>query len=438
MKHSHTSWRSLLTTASLLFGLFFGAGNLIFPLHLGQLAGKNWLPAAVGFLITGALLPLFSVLAIALTDAEGVYDVAKPLGPVFALTFMILVHLAIGPAFGTPRTATVAFTVGVAPFLSHAQEKVGLLIFSALFFTAAFAVSYHENKIATQVGKLLNPLFLGLLFLVFLVCFLNPLGRPSTAPVSGVFQHSATLHGFLEGYATMDTLAGLAFGVTVVRAIKQMGVKTQAKRARLAARAGLLSQFLVAVIYLLLILVGAQSLGQFKPAANGGVAFSQIVQHYAGNVGQAVLATLLTLTCLTTAVGLVAAFAQDFHTHMPKLSYHQWLALNCLACFVFANFGLDQIIAWSQPFLMLLYPLAIVLTTLAICGRWFNHAPVVYWTTMLAAGIPAGLEMLAAMPRLHFNSPLPGADANLSWLLPALAGAVISLVVWRRQQRVVA
>lgn len=202
MKHSHTSWRSLLTTASLLFGLFFGAGNLIFPLHLGQLAGKNWLPAAVGFLITGALLPLFSVLAIALTDAEGVYDVAKPLGPVFALTFMILVHLAIGPAFGTPRTATVAFTVGVAPFLSHAQEKVGLLIFSALFFTAAFAVSYHENKIATQVGKLLNPLFLGLLFLVFLVCFLNPLGRPSTAPVSGVFQHGATLHGFLEGYAT--------------------------------------------------------------------------------------------------------------------------------------------------------------------------------------------------------------------------------------------
>ena len=67
--------------------------------------------------------------------------------------------------------------------------------------------------------------------------------------------------------------------------------------------------------------------------------------------GQALLAFLLTVTCLTTAVGLVAAFAQDFHKHFPKVSYHAWLALSCLASFLTANFGLDQIIAWSTPLL---------------------------------------------------------------------------------------
>ena len=49
------TFKNYLVVASLLFGLFFGAGNLIFPLHLGQLAGRHWGPAAVGFLITGVL-----------------------------------------------------------------------------------------------------------------------------------------------------------------------------------------------------------------------------------------------------------------------------------------------------------------------------------------------------------------------------------------------
>ena len=27
--------------ASMLFGMFFGAGNLIFPVYMGQMAGRN-------------------------------------------------------------------------------------------------------------------------------------------------------------------------------------------------------------------------------------------------------------------------------------------------------------------------------------------------------------------------------------------------------------
>ncbi len=77
--------RDYVVVASMLFGLFFGAGNLIFPLHLGQLAGANWLPAALGFLVTAVVLPLLSVLAISATHAKGVYDVGLPLGKWFAL-----------------------------------------------------------------------------------------------------------------------------------------------------------------------------------------------------------------------------------------------------------------------------------------------------------------------------------------------------------------
>ena len=163
--------RDYFVVSSMLFGLFFGAGNLIFPLHLGQLAGQNWVPAALGFLVTGVLLPLLSVLAISITRSEGVYDVGRPLGPVFALLFMILIHGTIGPLFGTPRTATVSYTVGLAPLVPKNFQTVGLLVFSAVFFGLALFFSLEENKIINNIGKLLNPVFLVLLAGVFFLAF---------------------------------------------------------------------------------------------------------------------------------------------------------------------------------------------------------------------------------------------------------------------------
>lgn len=434
------TWKQYLVVASLLFGLFFGAGNLIFPLHLGQLAGANWGVASVGFLITGVLLPLLSVLAVAITRSEGVYDIGKPLGAGFAVVFMVLIHATIGPLFGTPRTATVSFTVGVAPFIPKDMQVTALLVFSALFFLAAFGFSYHQNNILSNVGKVLNPLFLALLFLVFVVAFLNPLGNPQIAAVTAAYKHAALVNGFLEGYNTMDALAGLAFGVTVVTAVRSMGQKNPKNVSKVVAKSGVVAVLAIGFIYLLLILMGAMSLGRFKVSDNGGVAFNQIVNEYGGLFGQALLAFLLTVTCLTTAVGLVAAFAQDFHKHFPKVSYHVWLALSCLASFMAANFGLDQIISWSTPMLMFLYPLSMVLILLSVCSPLFKKNGVVYFFVIVFTVVPALGDMVVAFPSVVSQSDfglfvaglrnsLPLASIGLSWLLPALAGAVIGLAV---------
>lgn len=434
------SWKDYLVVASLLFGLFFGAGNLIFPLHLGQLAGANWPTAALGFLVTGVLLPLFSVLAVAITRANGVYDIGRPLGTTFALVFMVLIHATIGPLFGTPRTATVSFTVGVAPFLPKGVEHWALLGFSALFFVAAFAFSYRENDIPANVGKVLNPVFLALLFLVFVVAFARPLGNPATAPVTKAYLASPLTNGFLEGYNTMDALAGLAFGVTVVTAVRSMGQRNPKDVSQVVAKSGVLAVGAIAVIYLLLILMGAMSLGRFKVSADGGVAFNQLVNAYAGVFGQVVLAFLITVTCLTTAVGLVAAFAQDFHKHFPNVSYHTWLALSCLASFLTANFGLDQIIAWSTPMLMFLYPLSMVLIVLSVFSPLFNRDGVVYFFVVLFTVLPALGDMVVSFPSVvsasHFGklvatwrSMLPLASMGLSWVVPALVGLALGLVV---------
>ncbi|MBW1605910.1 branched-chain amino acid transport system II carrier protein [Lactobacillus sp. Sy-1] len=433
--------KQYLTVSSLLFALFFGAGNLIFPIHLGQMSGANWVVATLGFLCTGVVLPLLSVLAISITRSEGVYDIGRPLGPAFAVTFMVLIHATIGPLFGTPRTASVPFTVGVAPFLPAKYETVGLLVFSAAFFGLAFFISYRESSIMDKVGKVLNPLFLLMLFAIFFVAFLTPMGNAGLQAVTTPYKQNGFLNGFLEGYNTMDALAGLAFGVTVVQAVRQLGKTKPGSNAKVTANAGVLSVAVEGLIYVVLIWLGATSLNDYKLGPDGGGTFAQIMHHYFGSAGQAALAALITLTCLTTAVGLVAAFAQDFHKHFPKFSYHTWLTFICLVSFLTANLGLDQIILWSTPMLMFLYPFSMVLILLSVTSPLFKRDPVVYGMVVLFTVVPAIFDMLAAFPPVvsqsgfalavakFQHSVLPFANVGMDWVVPALVGAVIG-VVW--------
>ena len=440
MESKKLTFKHYLMIGSLIFGMLFGAGNLIFPVHLGQMAGSHWLSAALGFLASGVLLPVLGLLAISITQSRGIYELARPVGHSYALLFMILIYATIGPFFATPRTATVPFTIGFAPHIPQNQQSLGLLIYSAIFFLLVYFLSSRESKITALIGKVLNPVFLVMLFVIFLLAFSSPLSSAASAPITKEYLTGALTSGLLQGYNTMDALAGLAFGVTVVTAIQQMGQKDPKSVSLVTAKSGFFSMGAVALIYLLLILLGAMSLGQFKLSPEGGTAFTQIVNAYAGPVGQAVLATLLTVTCLTTAVGLVAAFAQDFHNHFPKVSYHVWLFLSCLASFLTANFGLETIITWSTPMLMFLYPLSMVLILLSVFSPLFKRDGVVYLTVVVCTVVPAFFDMIVAFPKVvsqshvglavaGMRSYLPLASIGMSWAVPALVGLVVGLVL---------
>lgn len=237
----------------------------------------------------------------------------------------------------------------------------------------------------------------------------------------------------------MDTLAGLAFGVTVVTAVRQLGKTSSKSNAKVTAKAGVIATSMIGVIYVGLIWLGATTLGHYRLSADGGVAFNQLVTHYLGGVGHALLATLLTVTCLTTAVGLVAAFAQDFHKHFPKVSYRQWLAFMCLASFLTANFGLDEILLWSTPMLMFLYPFAMALILLSVFSPLFKRDPIVYAFVVVFTAVPALLDMVAAFPPVvsqsvfgkalasFQQSVLPFASLGMDWVVPAVVGAALGL-----------
>lgn len=434
------SWKQLLMVSSLIFGMFFGSGNLIFPVHLGQMAGANWVSAGVGFAISGALFPLLAILAVVVTKSDGLYDLAKPVGKWYAALFLILVHLTIGPFFGTPRTAATAFEMAAKPFLPEKYNSLGMFLFSALFFLLAYFLTVYPTRLVKYVGKYLNSLFLALLAIIFVVSLFHPMGNLNQS-AADTYQTNALTNGVLEGYNTVDAVALLALSVTFVHAVRDLGFKDK-KVTELTAKAGSLSVALEVMIYFGLVLLGAMSLNKMSLSENGGTALSQITNFYLGNFGASFLGVMVTLGVFTTAMGLVVSFAQDFHKLFPKVSYMTWLRLTTFVSFVVANAGLDNIIQWSLPVLMLLYPLSLALILLSLTAKFFQKTPFVYQVTMLFAAVPAVLDMLANSPALvsqqrvvasmleFYHHHVPFAALGLGWMVPTLLGYAGSLLFY--------
>ena len=162
------TFQQKILVAGTLFGMFFGAGNLIFPVHLGQMAGRNVLPAMIGFIITAVGIPIFGVAAIGATHSDGLQTLSSKVGEGYGVFFTCLLYLTIGPLFAIPRCATTSFTTGVTPMLTDAsREPLALLIFSAVFFAFVLFFSLRPGKITVWIGKIINPIFL--LFLAVLV-----------------------------------------------------------------------------------------------------------------------------------------------------------------------------------------------------------------------------------------------------------------------------
>ena len=435
--------RKKILVAGTLFGMFFGAGNLIFPVHLGQMAGQNALPAIIGFIITAVGIPILGVAAIGITHSDGLQTLSGKVGKGYGIFFTCLLYLTIGPLFAIPRCATVSFTTGITPLLgADSPERLYLLLFSAVFFAFVLFFSLRPGKITVWIGKIINPLFLFFFAVLMLAALLAPGAAVSAVEPVEAYRSDAFFPALIEGYGTMDAIAGLAFGIVVIDVIRRMGVDNDDTIAEDVLSSGLLTGALMALIYVVSIVVGAQSRGLFELSENGGIALTQIAGHYLGGVGLFILAFTITFACLKTSIGLVTACAETFSKMTNgKISYRSWAILFTVFSFAVSNIGLSAIIEYSIPMLMLIYPPAIALILLAFLGKFFAHDRTVYIATMIGTWAAAIFDCMKTLPApvqaaLHLDAPiafaaahLPLFDKNLGWLLPAVIGFAAGMAI---------
>lgn len=437
------SFNQNLLIGSLLFGLFFGAGNLIFPVQMGQLAGEHTFSATIGFLIAGVGLPMLGIIGSALSQSESLFDMARPIGSKYSILFTCLLYLTIGPLFAIPRTATVAFEVGMNPFINEENLKIGLFIFSFIFFAVTLYFSLKPGRILDWVGRYLTPIFLVLLSILLVATYIKPMGQVTQYPSQGNYITQPLFTGLIDGYNTMDALASLAFAIIIISNIQKLGVKKPRYIAIETIKSGLVAVVGMTIIYSSLAYMGATSLGSVNRADNGGTILSMVSNHYFGFIGKVLLAGIVGIACIKTAIGLITSCAEIFSKMFPRsLSYRNYAILFTVFSFTIANFGLNNIIQLSIPVLMFIYPLAITLILLSLLTPFIHKSSVIYkWTTGLTI-IAAFFDLCKALPEgmqdnvivkniVNFaHLYLPGFDYGFGWILPAVCGFTIGLIIY--------
>ncbi|MEK4406481.1 branched-chain amino acid transport system II carrier protein [Sporosarcina sp. FSL K6-6792] len=417
----------------MLFALFLGAGNIIFPPLLGQMAGDELFIAMIGFLITGVGLPLIAVLAIA-NAGGGLETIASRVNPYFGVIFTMIVYMAIGPFFGIPRTATVSYEIGVVPFLpdSISGSNWPLALFTIVFFTITVALALNPAKLVDRIGKVLTPVLFLVIGALAVKSIVSPMGE--TGQAQGDFANNAFFRSFVEGYLTMDVIAALVFGIVVINALKAEGVTERSAVMKAMVFAGVVAATGLALVYISLGYIGATSVDVIGIQDNGGAVLALASTVLYGPYGTMILAMTIIFACLTTSIGLVSACAQYFEHVFPRNSYKTYVFIFAGFSAIIANVGLTQLISISIPVLLTIYPLAIVLMLMSFIDKSFGRKPIVYILALLATAFVSIFDGLKGAgidikPVNDVLAHLPLYEQQIGWLVPAIVGALIGVIL---------
>lgn len=427
------SWMQMLSVSLMLFAIFFGAGNMIFPPAMGQQAGENFIPALLGFIVTDAGIAIFGITAIVLIG-NSMKDLGGIVHKRFAKLLPIVVYLLIGPLFALPRTGSVSFELAVVPFTDGSNTFLNSILFTAIFFGVTYFLSSNPRKIVDIVGKILTPVLLVSIGAMFVASFMSVSSGAfdyGTLQVpSGDYATIPFFKGMIEGYNALDGPAGLAFAIIVISAIKGYGITDKKQVAKYTIICGIGAAILLSIVYYALTYIGAITGETFT---NGGALLSAVTNHLFGNLGVVVLGIAVLLACLTTSIGLTTSFADYFAEEYPKVSYKKIAAGVCFFSFIIANVGLSQLISISLPILIMVYPVSVILLVLSFFRKYIGNKKMVYilgmsFTLAIAfvdgmnsAGISLGIlsEWVLALPFDHLS---------LGWLLPGIIGSLLGFI----------
>jgi LIVCS family branched-chain amino acid:cation transporter len=356
--------QELLSLSLAIFCMLFGAGNLIYPLALGQQAGAFTTFGIMGFFITALLLPLTGLVAMILFNGD--YQtffgrIGKIPGHIITACCMLI----IGPVVVIPRCITLSHTM-IAPFLPLAFLKTitcaSSTFFCIVFLMFTFLAAYKKNKIVSVLGNIIAPILLAAIsFIIIKGLFIADSVVPTTTTPFTIFTT-----GFMMGYQTLDLLGTLFFASIIISIIKKMapGEDRLTILALYGLRAGVIGLSLLGCVY-----IGMSALGAFHTHeymhANPGELFTLISYKILGPSVAALVSISVLLACTSTAIGLSAVVAEYCRVTLFRetITYVQSLVLLLLSCIPLSVFGLQYVLQIAGgPIVYVGYPILIATT----------------------------------------------------------------------------
>ncbi len=412
--------RDILVTGFALFAMFFGAGNLIFPPFLGLITGSSWLTGFTGFILADVGLSLLAILAIAKCNGE-VGEIFSRAGYKLSIVLSCAIMICIGPLLAIPRTAATTFEMGVQPIFSNLNS----IIFSIVFFSVTLLLTIRPSKVVDIIGSYLTPALLVSLLILIGMGIVHPLGTVEPSTVDGVFSI-----GIFQGYQTLDALGAVSLSAVIFTSVANKGYTEKEDKIKITFKAGIIAGIGLFLVYGGLTYLGSTVSTMFDTNISQAGLIVSITEMLLGFPGKVILGLIVTLACLTTAIGLTSATGQYFSklSH-NKIKYEVIVAIVCLFSLVVSNFGVDTIIQFSAPILTVIYPPTIVLVIFTLLGQFIKNDNVFKFATYTALFMSI-LNIISDYGlKISFINNLPLASLGFNWLVPVIIASVIGYFV---------
>ncbi|MCC0678825.1 branched-chain amino acid transport system II carrier protein [Clostridioides sp. ES-S-0005-03] len=418
MGEKQIKFKDVIVIGFALFAMFFGAGNLIFPPYLGVLSGGSWLVAFIGFLFADGGLALLAV--IAATKFNG--DTSKMFsraGKGLSVVLGCAMVICIGPLLAIPRTAATTYEMGILPTIGSGISPV---IFSIVFFAIVLILTIRPSKVVDIVGSILTPALLIALAVLIVKGIVSPLGEIRDASlIQNVFAE-----GITQGYQTMDALAASVFASIIIMSVIAKGYTGEKEKMKATVSAGVIAVIGMALVYGGLCYLGATVSEIYGQDVQQTALIVSITAALLGNAGKILLAIIVALACLTTAIGLSSAAGQYFSTLTDgKLKYEHIVIVVCVFSAIISNFGVSTIIKFSSPILSMVYPATITLVILALFSNKIKNDNVFKCAAYMALLV----SVLTVATSFGINIPLvnslPLASLGFNWVVPVVIAGII-------------
>jgi LIVCS family branched-chain amino acid:cation transporter len=348
----------VLSTGFALFSMFFGSGNLVFPITIGQQCGGHYLLASLGILLTGVVMPFMGVFGIMLYhgDSRSFF-----LGKTGLFCFSLVALGLLGPFGIVARCLTVAHGA-----LALLFPGLPLLHASAVFCVLIYLFTVNKNRLVSIIGSFLTPfLLLSIGAIVFFALYEAKFPEMQSADILQPF-----LNGFFQGYQTMDLLAGFFFASVIITHLR--AESNEKALISLFAPAALVGAGLLAAVYISLVTLGwlyAPYLAKSAPQE----LFGQIALLTLGSMAAPCVCIAVVLACMTTAIVLTYLFAEFVRTEVlqERMGSKQTLALSLLIAFAVSTLEFGGIAKFLGPILECIYPVVILLTVVNVMRKIF-------------------------------------------------------------------
>lgn len=418
--------KDFLQISFMVFGMFFGAGNLIFPPLIGKESGISFYLSILGFSLSAVLIPIIAIIEVSKFDS--IENILEKIGKKFSVIFLSMLYITIGPLVAIPRAASTSYSI---IFENFSDITIIRVIYSIVFFGIIYVLCLTPNHLVNKLGKYLTPILFTLILVIFFGTVIKGVSN-FTLPTEK-YMKLPLLQGFLDGYSTLDALTAILFGLVIQINLRYKGLNDDKSIREYTVKSSILAGLALFAIYFIIAFLGSSTARMFPYTKNGAEILSSITYYVFGKFGFVLLAIVFTIACSSICISLLTCISEFYYKNNNKISYRKWLLLWTFISMLLSISGLNNILSFTMPLLLLMNPITIWIIFLTVTDKIFGGDVLIYKYTTYTVTI---FSLLSILPKLRVDlklvnvilSYIPFSKYEFAWFIPTFTIYILLII----------